>query len=196
MSSIFSGYILNIIASIYKIIFLNRNTSVSCKNVKLLGIPLVDIHSEAKLEIGDNVLLNSRNKGYHLNMYGPVKLMADRPGAVIKIGKNSRIHGSCIHSFFRIELGENCLVAANCQIMDANGHEMSFNDVSLRNQTQDQGKPISIGDKVWLGTGVIVLPGVTIGSGSVIGAGSVVSKDIPPMCFAAGVPAKVIKSYA
>lgn len=195
MSFSFSGYILNIIASIYKIIFLNPNPSVSCKNVILRGIPLIDIRSEAKLEIGDNVLLNSRNKGYHLNMYGPVKLMADRPGAVIKIGKNSRIHGSCIHSFSRIELGENCLIAANCQIMDANGHEMSFSDVSRRNQTRDQGKAIAIGDNVWLGTGVIVLPGVTIGSGSVIGAGSVVSKDIPPMCFAAGVPAKVIKSY-
>ena len=40
-------------------------------------------------------------------------------------------------------------------------------------------KPITIGDNVWLGGGVIVCPGVTIGDNSVIGAGSVVTRDIP-----------------
>lgn len=34
---------------------------------------------------------------------------------------------------------------------------------------------------------------MTIGKGAVIGAGSVVTKDIPPMTVAVGVPCKVIR---
>jgi maltose O-acetyltransferase len=55
------------------------------------------------------------------------------------------------------------------------------------------GKAIVIGDRVWIGAGVIVCPGVTIGEEAVIGAGSVVTRDIPPRVFAAGNPCKVIK---
>ena len=55
------------------------------------------------------------------------------------------------------------------------------------------GTPITIGDNVWLGGGVIVCPGVTIGENSVIGAGSVVTKDVPPNVLAAGNPCKVIR---
>jgi len=52
---------------------------------------------------------------------------------------------------------------------------------------------VIIEDYVWLGSSVIVLPGVTIGRGAVIAAGAVVTKSIPPMCVAGGIPAKFIK---
>ena len=48
-------------------------------------------------------------------------------------------------------------------------------------------------DFVWIGSNVVISAGVTVGKGSVIGAGSVVTKDIPPMSFAAGVPCRVIR---
>lgn len=53
--------------------------------------------------------------------------------------------------------------------------------------------PITIGDNVWLGGGVIVCPGVTIGDNTTIGAGSVVTRDIPAKVFAAGNPCRVIR---
>jgi maltose O-acetyltransferase len=53
--------------------------------------------------------------------------------------------------------------------------------------------PITIGDNVWLGGGVIVCPGVTIGDNSVIGAGSVVVRDIPANVVAVGNPARVLR---
>lgn len=53
--------------------------------------------------------------------------------------------------------------------------------------------PVTIGDNVWLGGGVIVCPGVTIGSNVTIGAGSVVTKDLPDRVVAAGNPCRVIK---
>ncbi|MDR1847439.1 MAG: acyltransferase, partial [Bacteroidales bacterium] len=39
----------------------------------------------------------------------------------------------------------------------------------------------------------MILKGVTIGDGAIIAAGSIVTKDVPPQCIVAGVPAKVIK---
>lgn len=51
---------------------------------------------------------------------------------------------------------------------------------------------VHIGNDVWLGANVVVLPGVRIGSGCVVGAGAVVTKDLPPMSIAVGVPAKVV----
>lgn len=56
-------------------------------------------------------------------------------------------------------------------------------------------KPIAVGNNVYIGNNVILLPGVTIGNNVVIGAGAVVSKDIPDNSVAAGVPARVIKTY-
>jgi maltose O-acetyltransferase len=58
----------------------------------------------------------------------------------------------------------------------------------------EAGKPVTIGEDVWIGGGAIICPGVTIGSGSVIGAGAVVTKDIPPGVFAAGNRARVIRA--
>ncbi len=54
--------------------------------------------------------------------------------------------------------------------------------------------PITIGNNVWLGGGVIVCPGVTIGENSVIGAGSVVTRDVPSHTFAAGNPCRAIRA--
>lgn len=55
-------------------------------------------------------------------------------------------------------------------------------------------EPITIGDNVWLGGGVIVCPGVTIGAGTVVGAGAVVTGDLPPGVLAVGTPARVVRS--
>ena len=52
---------------------------------------------------------------------------------------------------------------------------------------------MSIGDKVWIGGGVMILPGVTIGDNVTVGAGSVVTKDIPDDVLALGNTCKVVK---
>ena len=54
-------------------------------------------------------------------------------------------------------------------------------------------KKVTIESNVWIGSNVVICAGVTVGKGVVIGAGSVVTRDVPPMCFAAGVPCKVIR---
>lgn len=165
------------------------------KGVKFRKCPRIEVSKNAKIIIGDNVLINSKNRGYHINMHSPVKLVADRENAIIQIGENSRIHGTCIHAYNSISIGKNCLIAANCQIMDGSGHDLSFKNVSNRINTTGGSRPISIEDNVWIGANCIIMPGVTIGFGSVIAAGSVVTKDIPAMCVAGGNPARVLKEY-
>lgn len=54
-------------------------------------------------------------------------------------------------------------------------------------------KPITIGNRVYIGNNVTILPGATIGNNVIIGAGAVVSKDIPDNFVAVGVLARVIK---
>lgn len=51
-----------------------------------------------------------------------------------------------------------------------------------------------IGNNVYIGNNVMLLPGVHIDN-VIIGAGAVVSHDIPENTVAAGVPARVIKTY-
>lgn len=167
-----------------------------CKNIRLnAGFrinrwPLIKVHKKALLVISDGVLLNSSNYTYHINMHSKVKIMCDVEGAQINIGKNTRIHGTCIHAFKRIDIGQDCLIAANCQIFDSNGHNSLPNE---RRTNNGEAKEIKIGDNVWIGANSIILPGVSIGSNSIIAAGSVVNKSVPAEHIAGGNPAKLIK---
>ena len=157
--------------------------------------PIIVKTQDARIYIGNKTYLNSSNNNYHLNMHNRCKLVADREKAVIKVGDNSRIHGACIHTYKAITIGNNCLIAANTQIIDGNGHALSFDDVANRINTSDQGNPIHIGDNVWIGANSIILGGTTIGEGTIISAGSVVKGNIPAMSIYGGNPAKLIKSY-
>jgi acetyltransferase-like isoleucine patch superfamily enzyme len=162
----------------------------------LRGMPRVQIGEGASIIIGDNVTFNSQDRGYHVNLYAPMKLMADRPGAQIIIGDNTRMSGTCIHAYKMVAIGRNCLIAGNTQIFDCSAHDLCFPDVEQRIHTPGSAKEILIEDNVWIGANSIVLPGVKIGFGSVIGAGSVVTKNIPPFALAGGNPARVIRDFS
>jgi acetyltransferase-like isoleucine patch superfamily enzyme len=172
----------------------NRNVILEGK-LFIRGRALVDIRKGCNLYIGNGVRLNSKNKGYHLNMAAPAKLFAYLPGAEIRIGDGTGIAGSCITAHRSVIIGKRCLIAANCQIMDNNAHDLSFPNVENRRRTTGTISPVVIEDDVWLGANTVVLPGVRIGRGSVIGANSVVSSNIPPMVVARGNPAEVVLDY-
>lgn len=74
------------------------------KGVKFYGFPIIDIRKGGRIIIGQNVTLNSRNRGYHGLLCSPVKLYSDRYNSLIEIGDNTRVHGSCIHAMRKILL--------------------------------------------------------------------------------------------
>jgi len=161
--------------------------------VIIKGMPIIDTSAGGQIYIGRGATINSRNFGYHVNMHSPVKLVADRKGATIRIGAETRINGTCVHAYRSVEIGEKCLIGGNCQIMDCDGHDASFEDVENRINTTGAADPVVIGDCVWIGANSIILPGVRIGRGSIVSAGSVVVSEIPAMVVAGGFPARVIK---
>lgn len=89
-----------------------------------------------------------------------------------------------------ITIGEDCQIGPNVQLLTPT-HPI---DPQQRRDMIESAEPITIGDNVWLGGGVIVCPGVTIGDNSVIGAGSVVTRDVPADVVAVGNPARVLRS--
>ncbi len=88
-----------------------------------------------------------------------------------------------------ITIGEDCVIGPNVQLLTPT-HPL---DPQARLDKIESAEPVTIGDNVWLGGGVIVCPGVTIGKNAVIGAGSVVTKDVPANAMAVGNPARVLR---
>ncbi|MFF3849350.1 sugar O-acetyltransferase [Streptomyces sp. NPDC002328] len=89
----------------------------------------------------------------------------------------------------RITVGEDCQIGPNVQLLTPT-HPL---EPQPRRDKLEAALPVTIGDNVWLGGGVIVCPGVTIGDNSVIGAGAVVTKDIPANVVAVGNPARPVR---
>jgi maltose O-acetyltransferase len=108
----------------------------------------------------------------------------------LKVGKNFNMRKDCIidpsHCFL-ITIGDNVTFAPRVHIL---AHDAStkmylgYTKIGL----------VSIGSKVFIGAGSIVLPNVKIGDNCIIGSGSVVTKDIPDNSVAVGSPARVICS--
>ncbi len=53
-----------------------------------------------------------------------------------------------------------------------------------------------IGRGCWIMPNVTIIPGVKIGHEAIVATGSVVTKDVPPRCMVAGVPARIIKDFS
>ena len=111
----------------------------------------------------------------------------------VEIGARTAINEGCtITAMERVRIGDDVMLAPNVYVLDVD-HRHEDPDTPIARQGYDT-KPVEIGNGVWLGTGVVVTRGVTIGDGAIIGANSVVTKDVPAMAIAAGVPAKILRS--
>lgn len=149
-----------------------------------------------------NAILTELLGGKGKNLWITAPFFVDY-GNNIYFGNNCEVNMNC--TFLddnKIIIGDNVLIAPNVQIYTA-FHPL--NTIDRFGEIKEDGTfefcktqtaPVTIGDNVWIGGGVIILPGVTIGNNVVIGAGSVVTKDIPSNFLAFGNPCKVIKSLS
>jgi maltose O-acetyltransferase len=110
-------------------------------------------------------------------------------GTNIELGERVFFNFNCVVlDVCPVRIGDYTLFGPGVQILTP-VHPMNH---ALRRQ-QEFGKPIEIGNDVWVGGGALILPGVRIGAQAVIGAGSVVTRDVPAGVFAAGNPCRVIR---
>jgi maltose O-acetyltransferase len=112
-------------------------------------------------------------------------------GSYISIGAGTFVNYDCVMlDVAPIRIGAACQLATGVQLLTAT-HPI---DPEPRRLGWEYAKPITIGDNVWLGGGVIVCPGVTIGDNTVVGAGAIVTRDLPADVVAFGNPARVHRS--
>ena len=88
-----------------------------------------------------------------------------------------------------VTIGNYCLMGPKASIFTA-AHPV---DGAARRTGLEFGKPVTIGDDVWIGGHAVINPGVTIGSNVVVASGAVVVKDVPSNCVVGGNPARIIK---
>ena len=111
-------------------------------------------------------------------------------GSNISIGDNFFANYDCIIlDVCDVNIGNNAFFAPRVCIFTAS-HPI---DADVRNELLEFGKPVTIGNSVWIGGNTVINPGVTIGNNVVIGSGSVVTKDIPDNVIAVGNPCRVLR---
>jgi acetyltransferase-like isoleucine patch superfamily enzyme len=160
------------------------------------------------LSVGDEVTIEGPAYLHCLSARGV------RIGSHTSIARNLWLHcggaaDDYVHGYF--EIGEHSFIGPNA-VMGAGGgisignHVLFGPDVVISAENHniddpsiliaDQGvsrKSVLIEDGCWIASKAVILAGVTVGRGAVIAAGAVVTRDIPPLCVVAGVPAKIIR---
>lgn len=130
----------------------------------------------------------------------------------ISIGERTFINsGTSLIARTAITIGSDVTIAWGCTVYDHNSHSLDWRDraddiarqladhlagcsfIHSKDWSTVRSRPITIGDKAWIGFDCIILSGVTIGEGAVVGAGSVVREDVEPWTVVAGNPAVPIK---
>jgi acetyltransferase-like isoleucine patch superfamily enzyme len=183
-TSLINRAIFNIYTLFYYHLFFKKKFANIGGKPSVLGIKNVEIYGP-NISIGKNVLIigapGSKTR------ITTVKL-GNFEGK-IEIGNNVLVMNAVrISSASRIVIGDDCMLANNCLLSDADWH-------GLHDRTQPIGetKPIILEKGVWICDSAIICKGVHIGKNSVVGAGAVVTKNIPPNVVVAGNPAGIIK---
>lgn len=111
-------------------------------------------------------------------------------GYNIHVGDSFYANFDCvILDVCEVNIGANCNLGPGVHIYTAT-HPL---DADERASGAEYGKPISMGENVWVGGRAVVNPGVEIGANVVVGSGAVVTDDVPADVVVQGNPATVVK---
>jgi acetyltransferase-like isoleucine patch superfamily enzyme len=136
--------------------------------------------SNAVIEIGDGCAIG-----------GMIRLVRG-DGSRIVIGEGTTFNqvGVSMHEAGQITFGRGCMLSTDIHMDVSDMHPIYDRYSGERlNPPQD----IRLGDRVWLGSRVLVLKGADIGSGTVVGAGAMVAGALPQNVLAIGSPARVVR---
>lgn len=111
----------------------------------------------------------------------------------LTIGRGVFINKSVsIESVSPVTIGANSAIGMRVSIMTSH-HEI---DAAGRWSDVASGRPVVIGERVWIGAGAMILPGSVIADDVIVAAGAVVRGRLESHGIYGGVPARRIRDFA
>lgn len=156
---------------------LRRHQFQTCGKTLRMGKGVILMKKNGTVSIGDRSVLH---KNVKLSAWGTEGKAEIHIGSRTYIGDRTEIHAGK-----NVTIGDACDISWDVTIMDRDYHKLGTETEEFR--------PVTIGNRVWIGCHAIILKGVTVGEGAVIAAGSVVTKDVSAKALVAGNPARVIR---
>ncbi len=150
------------------------------------GLPRLRRHKKARIELGNDVTLNSSGRLNPL-VTKAVTILALTEQARVHVSDHVGLSGVHIVCRDRIEIGEYTVVGPDTVLYDSSVHEYD-EELGWSACTRQRVAPIIIGKKCYIGMRCVILRGVSIGDRCVIAAGTVVDKDVPAGHIARGNP--------
>lgn len=99
--------------------------------------------------------------------------------------------GVFVEAIAPVRIGDDCALGPEVMILTSHhpvGQHGSWDPVA-------HGRPVTIGDRVWIGARALLLPGARVESDVIIAAGAVVSGHCGSRGLYAGVPARRVRSF-
>jgi len=135
------------------------------------------VRAGGTLRLGREVWLRTEHAENRLTVF---------PGARLELGEHVLLNGAMLHAKRRIRVGDDSMIGFGSRVFDSDLHPLDL-------ETPERSEPVTIGERVWIGSDVTVTRGVTIGDDVVVGARSVVTRDLPSRVLALGTPAKPVR---
>lgn len=149
---------------------IGAGTHIGCHAVVFAGVTVGEwcmvgdgVNIREGCTIGDGVLLATN---VSINYETTI-------GRSTSVMQNTHITGRCI-------IGDECFIGPMVSMANHREPRHGFVDDEVRGPT--------IGNRVLIGAGAIIMPGVTIGDDATIGAGALVIKDVPAGATVLGTP--------
>jgi UDP-2-acetamido-3-amino-2,3-dideoxy-glucuronate N-acetyltransferase len=151
------------------------------------------------VSISDDVELGKDVKIYNfVNLYGCQIGDNTKIGTFVEIQKGATVGKNCkisSHTFIceGVHIEDNCFIGHNVTFINDKYPRATNPDGDMQTEEDWVCIPTYIRKGASIGSSATLLCGITVGENAIVGAGSVVTRDVPPNCTVAGVPAKVIK---
>lgn len=158
------------------------NNSLLCESNGLGNVRIRCHGCDHKLSIGRDVIYKRGNIKFEDN------------GCSLTIGAGTTIEEASFfiaEPYMAITIGNDCMLSEGIVMYTTDGHTIIDMNTGIRTNNASS---ITIGNHVWIGSGVKILKGVTIGDDAIIASGSIVTSDVPNNTIYAGVPARLVKN--
>lgn len=161
-------------------------------NATLPSFPICRRHSQAVIQIGNDVTILNKLKENMAGIVHPTVLVAACRGAQLIIGNRVGISGAILYCTDKIVIEDDVGIGANVKIYDTDFHAIGFEARQTGRDEDVLHAPVVLCKGCWIGADALILKGTRIGERSIVAARAVVTRDVPPDTIVAGAPARVV----